>query len=102
MSDFKPRTDIKELTRSELVEWLDGHGIAAYRADQILKWVYLRQADDFQSMTDLGKSVRSLLAQHFTIDRLLPDEHQKAALFVEGNLAGRGLMSVDFVGRSVL
>jgi 23S rRNA (adenine2503-C2)-methyltransferase len=63
-------TDIKELTRDRLVAWLEARGIEAYRADQILKWVYVRQADAFDEMTDLGKGIRFRLSRHFTIDRL--------------------------------
>ena len=62
--------NILELTREQLVAWLDGRDIAAYRADQILKWIYLRQTDSFAAMTDLSKDIRALLAQHFEIGRL--------------------------------
>ena len=65
-----PSTNIIELTREQLVAWLTGNNIAAYRADQILKWVYLRQADSFDLMTDLAKDIRKMLAQHFVIGRL--------------------------------
>ena len=44
--------------------------IAAYRADQIQKWIYLRQADSFDVMTDISKEIRALLSQHFVIGRL--------------------------------
>ncbi len=63
-------TNIIELTREQLVAWLAGRNIAAYRADQILKWIYLRQADSFDAMTDLAKDIRALLAQHFAVGRL--------------------------------
>jgi 23S rRNA (adenine2503-C2)-methyltransferase len=62
--------NIIELTREELVAWLTERDIAAYRADQILKWIYLRQADTFDEMTDLSKDIRGLLARHFVIGRL--------------------------------
>ncbi|MCP4631084.1 MAG: 23S rRNA (adenine(2503)-C(2))-methyltransferase RlmN [bacterium] len=63
-------TNILELTRAQLVAWLTGRDIAPYRADQILKWIYLRQVDSFDAMTDLSKDIRGLLAQHFVIGRL--------------------------------
>jgi 23S rRNA (adenine2503-C2)-methyltransferase len=67
---YHSELNILELTREQLVAWLTGRDIAAYRADQILKWVYLRQADSFDAMTDLSKDIRGLLAQHFVIRRL--------------------------------
>ena len=68
--DTSTRSDIKELTYDELVSWLDSHGIAPYRAGQIHKWIYLRQADNFDQMTDIGKALRHKLTRHFRIDRL--------------------------------
>jgi len=62
--------DLKELSADQLTAWLEAHGIAPYRAGQILRWVYLRQADSFDAMTDLNKALRQRLAGHFTIERL--------------------------------
>jgi 23S rRNA (adenine2503-C2)-methyltransferase len=62
--------NIIEYTREKLVAWLTERDIASYRADQILKWIYLRQADSFNLMTNLSKDIRGLLAQHFVIGRL--------------------------------
>ncbi len=62
--------NIIELTRDQLLAWLTERDIAAYRADQILKWVYLRQVDSFEQMTDISKNVRALLGRHFEIGRL--------------------------------
>lgn len=64
------KPDIKDLTIGQLREWLARQGIAAYRGVQILRWVYRRQADQFDQMTDLSKSVREKLAGNFAIDRL--------------------------------
>jgi 23S rRNA (adenine2503-C2)-methyltransferase len=67
---MKEQTDIKELTREQLAEWLQTRGIAPYRAGQILKWLYLRQVDEFAAMTDLSQEIRQDLSEHFTIARL--------------------------------
>jgi 23S rRNA (adenine2503-C2)-methyltransferase len=65
-----PKIDIKEMSKDQLAAWLDEHGIASYRAVQILRWIYLRQADAFDRMTDLSKENRKLLFSRFSIDRL--------------------------------
>ena len=62
--------DIKDLTKDQLVAWLKAQNIAAYRASQVFKWIYLRQHDSFEEMSDIGKDVRNLLARRFTIRRL--------------------------------
>ncbi len=70
MTTSTNKTDIKELTREQLASWLEDHDIEDYRAGQILKWIYNRQADTFDIMTDLGKEIRKLLSLNFTINRL--------------------------------
>jgi len=70
MPEKRKKTNILELTRDQLVFWLTDLKIASYRADQILKWIYLRQSDTFEGMTDLSKQIRELLSHHFTIHRL--------------------------------
>ncbi|MBW2089382.1 MAG: radical SAM protein, partial [Deltaproteobacteria bacterium] len=64
------KTDIKELAKDQLVLWLQSKGLEPYRATQILKWIYLRQTDTFDTMTDVGKEIRKLLSRHFSIARL--------------------------------
>jgi len=66
--------DIKSLTKEALLDWLARHDQKSYRADQILKWIYVRQVDGFDQMTDLSKSVRAMLAEHFTYGRLDIDQ----------------------------
>jgi 23S rRNA (adenine2503-C2)-methyltransferase len=63
-------SDIKELSRDQLVAWLKDQERKPYRAVQILRWIYLHQADTFDEMTDLGKEFRKLLSHNFTINRL--------------------------------
>lgn len=65
------KQNILELDRDQLINRLDAQGIEAYRANQILKWIYLRQADRFDQMTDIAKDIRPLLADHFALRRLL-------------------------------
>ena len=70
MNHLSIPTDIKDLTRTELVRWLQEEGVAPYRAGQIFKWVYLRQADRFEDMSDLNQPLRQQLAERFIIGRL--------------------------------
>ena len=58
------------MSKDQLTAWLDEHGIASYRAAQILQWIYQRQVDAFETMTDLSKENRKLLVSRFSIDRL--------------------------------
>ena len=64
------KRDIKDLAREELIGWLETKGLESYRADQIFKWLYQRQVDSFDAMTNLGKPLRRLLSDAFKIERL--------------------------------
>ncbi|MDX1707256.1 MAG: 23S rRNA (adenine(2503)-C(2))-methyltransferase RlmN [Desulfobacterales bacterium] len=72
------KQNILELDRAGLVVWLDDQGVEPYRADQILKWIYTRQTDAFDQMTDLSQNLRARLADHFSIERLAT-EHVAAS-----------------------
>ncbi|MFH0724975.1 MAG: 23S rRNA (adenine(2503)-C(2))-methyltransferase RlmN [Pseudomonadota bacterium] len=61
---------ITDLTKRELVSWLEAQNIAPFRATQIFHWIFNAQTDDFSAMTNIKKEIRSLLAEHFTIGRL--------------------------------
>src|SRR5512147_217106 len=63
--------DILDFRPEALRAWLAARDIAAYRAGQILKWVYRHQKDRFEDMTTIAKPIREMLAQHFRIPRLL-------------------------------
>jgi len=68
--------NILDYTRQDLAKWFEEKGIQAFRAGQIFKWIYILQADSFDQMTNLSKSMREELGRHFTIDRLELEGHQ--------------------------
>lgn len=67
------KLNILDFTGQQLGGWLAEHDIAGYRAAQIMKWLYHRQVDTFDSMTDLSMAVRALLPQYFDIPRLVSE-----------------------------
>lgn len=71
--------NILDLTREDLGQWLENKGIRSFRANQIFKWLYLRLAEDFDGMTDLGKALRATLSEHFTMEALALVDKQTSA-----------------------
>ena len=67
------KLNILDFTGQQLGGWLDEHDIAGYRGGQIMKWLYHRQVDSFDRMTDLSMAVRALLPQYFDIPRLVSE-----------------------------
>ncbi len=70
--------DIKNLTRQELEAFFKSKGIRPFRAGQIFKWIYLRQAESFDEMTDLSKDLRTILGKTFSIPRLKLEDFEKS------------------------
>ncbi|MSU59881.1 MAG: 23S rRNA (adenine(2503)-C(2))-methyltransferase RlmN [Pedosphaera sp.] len=64
------RNDIKSLTQAELAARLAELKQPAYRAGQILQWLYERQATSWDAMTNLPKPLRAELAKNFTLQTL--------------------------------
>ncbi|MFA9434305.1 MAG: 23S rRNA (adenine(2503)-C(2))-methyltransferase RlmN [Deltaproteobacteria bacterium] len=64
MNDLVP---LKDLTPADLELWIQEAGQPAYRARQLLKWIYAQNVEDFQEMTDVSKDFRGWLEQHARI-----------------------------------
>jgi 23S rRNA (adenine2503-C2)-methyltransferase len=62
------RINLFGLDRDSLRAQFAQMGEAAYRADQVMLWIYRRGMADFEGMTNLGKDLRGRLAQHFVIE----------------------------------
>ena len=74
MATISSKIDIKDLSREQLADWLTHRGQRPFRADQIRRWIYLRQTDRFDDMTNLGKPLRADLEAAFANPRLQVDE----------------------------
>ncbi len=57
------------LTLEELTVALTSVGLEPYRAKQVWNWIYARGATSFDEMTNIAKTKRPLLEEHFTISR---------------------------------
>ena len=68
--------DVKSFTEEQFVRWLGQYGIAAYRAGQILRWIYHRGVYSFSEMTDLSRDLRKFLSERLAISRLETEEVQ--------------------------
>jgi len=64
------KADFKDLDLEETNKWLEEIGLETYRAAQIRQWVFRRQAESFEEMTNLSKELRGFLSSHATISRI--------------------------------
>lgn len=62
--------------RAALSELVAGLGEPAFRAKQLYHWIYHRGARDFDSMTNVSKSLRAKLSDIASLDRPAATSHQ--------------------------
>ena len=67
MADTSAKANLLDFDRDGLRGFFADLGEKAYRADQVMKWIYHRLESDFAAMTDLGKSLREKLPEVATI-----------------------------------
>jgi 23S rRNA (adenine2503-C2)-methyltransferase len=65
--------DLKNLNPDALVDFLVGMGKEKFRAEQLLRWIYLRGVTDFSEMTDLAKPFREEMSQRAFISIFTPE-----------------------------
>jgi len=71
LSTLKPASpNIKNYGRETLREEFKRAGLPAYRADQVMAWVYVRGVEDIDAMTDLPLDLRKRLAATWAVRAL--------------------------------
>jgi 23S rRNA (adenine2503-C2)-methyltransferase len=63
------KTDLKNLTQQQLVQFVESLGQPSFRGRQILAWIYKPGITDFSQMTDLAKEFRTILAEFACMSR---------------------------------
>lgn len=69
MVTFLKKTDLRNLTQEQLTSFVVGLGQPAFRAKQIMAWLYRPGIVSFSQMTDLAKQFREILQEHAEISR---------------------------------
>ena len=63
------KTDLRNLTQDEIVQYVEDLGQPSFRGRQIMSWLYRPDITEFSQMTDLAKKFRVLLAENARIYR---------------------------------
>jgi 23S rRNA (adenine2503-C2)-methyltransferase len=67
------KSDLKNLTLPALEQFLQGQGKERFRATQIFKWIYQKDARSFEEMSNLSKDLRMELAETAFVSDLVPE-----------------------------
>ncbi len=61
MTELAKKVNLLGLSQGDLEQFLVARSEKPFRARQIMQWIYQRDVDDFDEMTDLSKSLRARL-----------------------------------------
>ena len=95
---------IYSLTLQELKDNLIANGFKSYVAEQIYDWIYKKDVDDFEKMTNLSKQTISFLKQNYFFDVIkintIQEDKDGTVKFLlelcDNNLIEVVLMSFDY------
>lgn len=72
------KIDLKNMTHDALVDYLAGLEQPAFRAGQLIKWIYQQRVTDFAAMTNVSKALREQLSLRCRISTLTPVSVQQS------------------------
>ena len=99
MMDKENKKDIRSLSVEELRDFFIKNSHQAFRGNQVYKWLWQKGIHKFEEMTNLSKSTRELLEEHFVINHVAIDFHQKSK---DGTIKNRVKLFDQFIVESVL
>ncbi len=98
MNTAVEKVNLLDLTRDEMKAFLVSLGEKAFRADQLMKWIYHFCIDDFDKMTNINKELREKLKQKAVIEAPVVVTRQDSAdgtiKFVMGLKGGQEVETV--------
>jgi 23S rRNA (adenine2503-C2)-methyltransferase len=72
------KKDIRALTKEELRAFFVVNGDQAFRGNQVYEWLWSKGAHDFENMTNVSKTIREMLENHFVINHIKVDKMQRS------------------------
>jgi 23S rRNA (adenine2503-C2)-methyltransferase len=67
---MQDKKDIRALTKTQIQDFFIANGDKTFRANQVFDWLWHKKANNFEMMTNLSKSTRNLLENHFIINQI--------------------------------
>lgn len=79
MNEVLVKKDIRNISSADLIKILGEIGEPAFRAKQILEWLWAKSAHSFDDMTNLSKALREKLKEQFTINAVKIHQSQHSS-----------------------
>ena len=75
----KIKTDIRALSKNDLVHFFEKHSDKSFRGNQVYEWLWKKGVHTFDEMTNLSKKTRTLLKDSFSINHIEVNAMQKSS-----------------------
>ena len=72
------KKDIRSLSKEQIRDFFVAHGDKAFRGNQVYEWLWSKGAHQFDDMTNVSKTTRSILENHFVINHIKVDTMQRS------------------------
>jgi 23S rRNA (adenine2503-C2)-methyltransferase len=72
------KKDIRALSKDQLRDFFVTNGDKAFRGNQVYEWLWSKGAHSFEDMTNVAKSTRAMLEEHFVINHIKVDTMQRS------------------------
>ena len=93
------KKDIRSLSLDQIKKFFLENGFKDYRGDQVYSWLWEKSAINFQQMTNLPKSIRSILEESFIVNHIRVHTIQKSK---DGTIKNGIKLFDDLIVESVL
>ena len=93
------KKDIRSLSLDQIKNFFLENGFKDYRGDQVYSWLWEKSAINFQQMTNLPKSIRSILEESFIVNHIRVHTIQKSK---DGTIKNGIKLFDDLIVESVL
>jgi 23S rRNA (adenine2503-C2)-methyltransferase len=93
------KKDIRALSKEQLRDFFVSNGDKAFRGNQIYEWLWSKSAHSFESMTNVSKETRAMLAANFVINHVKVDTMQRSE---DGTVKNAVRLHDDLIVESVL
>jgi 23S rRNA (adenine2503-C2)-methyltransferase len=72
------KKDIRAVSKEELRDFFVTNGDQAFRGNQVYEWLWSKGAHRFEDMTNVSKTTREMLENHFVINHIKVDKMQRS------------------------
>ena len=66
------------MSKEQIRDFFVAHGDKAFRGNQVYEWLWSKGAHQFEDMTNVSKTTRSILENHFVINHIKVDTMQRS------------------------